>query len=421
MTRRPHSLRRISPLLAAAATCTALAQPAQLNWTGFRGADQARAGVRQGLPSHWSESSNIVWKVAVRDPGHSSPVLFGPHVYLTGGNENGLILSATCFSRETGRELWNVPVFTPTAGLAKHAKNSHASPTPAVEAGRLYVAFGSQGVACLDTSSGAVLWTNHEHRIDHDSTGTGSSPVLHGDLLVLNFDGVDSRSIVALHKSNGRTAWKTARSNPITKAGYFIKAHSTPTLHTSVAGSQWISGGSFRVHGYDALDGRELWSVDTPGFCPVPAPVTGGGMAYVCTGFDKAQLWGIRIPTAGASAEVVWKHRRGVPLVSTPVLSAGRLFLVADGGVATCLDAATGSIHWEERLGGNHWASPLASDRCVYFFNQEGQTFVVEAADQFRLRATNALDAGCIASPAVSGTSLFLRTESHLYRISGKP
>jgi outer membrane protein assembly factor BamB len=421
MTPRPRWFHRIAGLLLATMACVAHAQPLVVNWTGFRGPDQARAGARQGLPLHWSESSNIVWKVAVPDYGHSSPVVDGQHVYLTGGSENGLRLGAACFSRETGRILWSVPVFTPAVGLPKHARNSHASPTPAVESGRLYVAFGSQGVACLDTSTGAILWKNHEHRIDHDSTGTGSSPMLHGDLLVLNFDGVDSRSIVALRKSDGSTAWKTARSNPITKPAYFIKAHSTPTLCSTSAGAQWISGGSFRVHGYNALDGRELWSLDTPGFCPVPAPVTGGGMAYVCTGFDKAQLWAIRIPHPGEAAEVVWKHRRGVPLVSTPVLAAGRLFLVSDGGVATCLDAATGSIHWEERLGGNHWASPLAADRRVYFFNQEGQAFVVEAADQIRLLATNRLDSGLVASPAVSGASLFLRTETHLYRVGQQP
>jgi outer membrane protein assembly factor BamB len=176
------------------------------------------------------------------------------------------------------------------------------------------------------------------------------------------------------------------------------------------------------VSAYDPRDGQEIWSVDLPGWAIVPRPVWWSNRVHVCTGGTKPELWAIRADGRGVVNEthVAWKFTRQVPMVASPVLVGERLYMVSEGGIATALDLRTGREIWSERIGGRHYASPLAAGGRIYFFGDDGRTTVVAAGPVFQSLATNRLDAGCMATPALIGPALFMRTKTHLYRIEGE-
>ncbi len=386
-------------------------------WPQFRGSDQAHAAAGQRPPLRWDESRNVAWKTPLPADGWSSPVVGNGRVWMTGAAADGRRLLVLAVDAATGAVTRQVPVLTPDAALPKHAANSHASPTPVLVGHRVIASFGAAGIAAVDARSGEVLWSHQDLRIDHDSNGAGSSPVTDGERVYLNCDGTDARYVAALDPDTGRILWRSPRSNPIDKAAYFKKAHSTPVFRSVAGTRELVTVGSFRVSGLDPDTGAERWGLELPGFCAVPAPVVDPeGGVYVCTGFEKSQLWAIDIPPSG-TPEVRWRQRRQVPLVSTPVLERGLLFHVSDGGIASCVDPATGRVAWSERIGGSHWASPLAVNGFVHFFDAEGTTTVVAADREFRVVSVNTLDEGVKASPAVDGSALLLRTTGHLYRL----
>jgi outer membrane protein assembly factor BamB len=163
-----------------------------------------------------------------------------------------------------------------------------------------------------------------------------------------------------------------------------------------------------------------LWSVDYPGFSNVPLPVTDGRMLFVCTGFNKPEIWGIRVGGARGDAtasHVVWRQHTAVPVQSTPVVVGSRLYMISSTGIASCLDTATGETLWKERMSTDVAASPLAAEGRIYFCDARGATTVIAPGDKYQVLATNALADGCMASPAVVGKALILRSKTSLYRI----
>ena len=383
------------------------------DWPAFRGPDGQGHSREQNLPIEWNESTNVAWKTKVPGLGWSSPVVSGGKVWVTTAVEQrGISLRLLGFDAATGRELVNVEVFQVVASRGDiNPKNSWASPTPIVDGDRVYVHFGADGTAAV-TTTGTVLWKQRfEYQSQH---GAGGSPVLYGDLLIFSCDGSDAAFVVALDKQTGKVKWRTDRRFPADQA------YTTPLVIRVGERDQLISVGAYRAAAYEPLNGKEIWRVSyADGFSNVPRPVFAHGLVYIATGFQQPSLLAVRPDGAGevTKTHTAWKLGRGAPLTPSPIVVGDELYVVTDGGIASCLDARTGAPIWRQRLGGTYSASPVFAGGSIYFPAEQGVTTVIAAGKEFRRLATNRLDGGLLASMAVSGGSLFLRTDSHLYRI----
>ncbi len=406
-------------------------------WPQFRGpAGDGHHG--QSLPLRWSATEHIRWRTAIPGKAWASPVIWGSQIWLANASADGRELSVVCVDRETGRVVQDRKLFEVEKPQFCHPFNSYASPTPVLEAGRLYVTWGSPATACVDTSTGQVLWERRDLVCNH-FRGAGASPILHGDMLILAFDGSDRQFVAALDKRSGRTVWQTARSIDFQDLdergepqddGDLRKAFATPHVAVFDGLPLLLSSGAKAHYAYDPLTGRELWRVeDRTAHSASTRPVVGHGLVFVPAGWANGQLLAIRPGQTGevadANAEpdearqlrVVWKVRRSVARKPSVLLVGDLLFMIEDGGVATCLEAKTGVEIWRERVGGNYSASPLSAAGRIYFCSEEGKTTVAEASRQFRVLAENTLPDGFMASPAAAGNALFLRTRTHLYRV----
>jgi outer membrane protein assembly factor BamB len=421
----PTPPQRLSPcqvLALSALTCCCLAGSALADeaWSQFRGPDGNGCSGAKGLPLTWSETEHIKWKTALPGQGWSSPVVLGNQIWMQTALDEGKSLRAVCVALDSGKLLHDVEIFHIAVPQPKHELNSFASPTPVVEPGRLYVSFGMDGVACLDTAKGSLVWTSTELKHDHDKSGPGSSPIIHGNLFILNCDGTELRYVAALDKNTGSLVWKTPRSNNLQdRAGPERKAFGTPQVISHDGRAQLISEGAFRVSSYDPATGKELWWVDIPGFSNVPRPIYGHGLVYVATGFAPAQLFAIRPDGTGdvTRTHVAWKVKQQAPLKPSLLLAGDELYMVSDTGMASCLNATTGAEYWHERIGSEYSASPVSADGRLYFFDHRGQCTVLAPGTNFTALATNRLAAGFMASPAVAGRAFILRTRTHLYRV----
>jgi outer membrane protein assembly factor BamB len=365
----------------------------------------------------------VLWKVPVPGAGWSSPVVSNGRVWVTTAVENqtgkgsrgGVSLRAVAIDVSTGRELVNVEVFRVDRPEAINGKNSRASPTPIVDGDRVYVHFGAEGTAALSTS-GEVIWrTRLSYASQH---GSGGSPVLFRDQLIVNCDGNGGDAFVAaLDVRTGKTRWRTDRRRPADQA------YSTPLIIHVGDQDQLVSVGAFRTAAYDPATGKELWRVSYgDGFSNVPRPVFGNGLVFIATGFQQPALLAVRPDGRGdvTDTHIAWTLRRAAPYTPSPLLVAGELYVVTDGGIASCLDAANGTIRWQHRLAGAYSASPIYADGRIYFLNEDGVATVIAASTTFRELAVNQLDGATLASMAVANQSIFIRTGSHLYRI-GSP
>jgi outer membrane protein assembly factor BamB len=298
--------------------------------------------------------------------------------------------------------------------------NSYASPTPVIEAGRVYLHYGTYGTACVDTANGEILWTRRDLNCDHHE-GPGSSPILFENLLIVHVDGRDVQYVAALDKSTGKTVWKTDRSIDYSRYHYNArKAFSTPQVIEFAGRTQLISPGPKAVMGYDPRTGRELWKIRYHGWSMVARPLFGHGLVFLVNDYDRPELWAIRPDGEGdvTDSHVAWTVTRSVPAQPSFLLIGDLLYLVNNDGLALAIDARTGAEIWRERLGGSFSASPVYADGRIYFFNRDSVATVVAPGREFKVLSVNHLDGELLmASPAVAGKALFVRTESHLYRI----
>ncbi len=400
---------RYLALLVLLATPAARAQ----DWPQFRGPTGQGHSAERGLPIEWSESRNVMWKTPVPGLGWSSPVVSNGRVWLTSAvGEGARSLRLLAFDAGSGQEVINVEVLRASAGAAVNPKNSRASPTPIVSGDRVYVHFGAEGTAAVSTS-GEILW---KAKLAYESQhGSGGSPVLYEDLLILNCDGGDTAYVVALDARTGKVRWRTWRRQP------WDQAYSTPLVIRVSERDQLVSVGAYRAAAYDPRTGREIWRVSyADGFSNVPRPVLGHGLVFIATGFQQPSLLAVRPDGAGdvTRTHIAWTLQRAAPLTPSPLLVGDELYLVNDTGIATCVDAKTGTIHWQQRLGGNYSASPIAADGHIYFLSEEGIATVVSPGTTFRQVAVNRLDGSALASMAVSAGSIFIRSDRALYRIA---
>ncbi|MFC1739349.1 PQQ-binding-like beta-propeller repeat protein [Planctomycetota bacterium] len=393
------------------------------NWPEFRGPSKDGHSKATDLALTWSETENIKWKVPIHDRGWSTPVIWGDQIWMTTALKNGRQMFAVCVSYKTGQVLHDVKIFENKNPPKISSLNSYASPSPLIEAGRLYVHFGTFGTACLDTKTGELLWQRRNLNCDHEE-GPGSSPVLFGNLVIITLDGGDVQYLAALNKKTSKTVWKTDRSTKWPKDNDYRTAFGTPLIVDVNGKPQLVSTGSKAAMAYDPYTGRELWQVRYAGWSNSSRPIAENGMVFINTGFEKPELWAVRLDGRGdvTDSHIAWKCDKKVPTIPSPLVIDGFVYMVSDNGFVSCLQAQTGKLLWQERIGGSFASSPVYTNGRIYFSNQNGKTTVIKAGRTFEVLAVNQLDDGFMASPAVVGRSLIKRTKTHLYCIeeSGK-
>ena len=376
----------------------------------FRGPQGDGHSSEQRLPLTWSATENVRWKTDLEGLGWSSPSISGSEVWLTTALDEGKSLHVVCLDRDTGSIRHDVEVFHHEDPGPIHGKNSYASPSVLIDDDRLFVHFGKLGTACLDRQAKDVWKSEMKYNHRH---GPGGSPVVFGELLIVACDGTDVQYVTALNKRTGQEVWKTTRDGAM--------AYSTPILAEVNGQPQLISTGGEWAIGYAPETGQELWRFRYPkGYSNVPRPVFGQGLVFLCSGYDHPWLYAVRPDGAGDVTEshMAWKMERGAPLNPSPLLVGHELYVVADNGIATCLDAKTGDQHWQKRIGGNFTASLLHADNRIYLLDEEGKTYVIEPTkEEYRELAVNELPGRTQATIAAADESLFIRTDKSVYRI----
>jgi outer membrane protein assembly factor BamB len=406
---------------------------ATADWPEFRGPTQdGHAAPGEHVPLQWSETNNIKWKTAIPFKGWATPVVMGGQVWVATATEDGHDFYAMGLDADSGKILFNEKMFhsdNPEPLGNGASMNCYATPSPAIEPGRVYVHFGSFGTACLDSKSGKTIWKRDDLHCRH-YRGSSSSVVLFENLVILTFDGADLQYHVGLDKATGKTVWKTDRSvkwndedspDQMVRDGDRRKAHSTPLVVTADGKPLMISSGAKAAYGYDPRNGKELWMVQYNDWSEAPRPLFENGVAYIVTGLTKAELWAVKAGGHGdvTDSKVVWKLRTHIGKYASPILVDGLIYTASDESFVTCVDAATGQVVWSERIGGKYAASPIYADGRLYFCSQDGTTTVIKPGRTLEVLAKNKLDSGFMASPAAAGKALYLRTRAHLYRVEG--
>jgi outer membrane protein assembly factor BamB len=407
---------------------------AELDWPQLRGPRGDGSSLAMHVPLHWSETNNIAWKVSIPGRGRSSPVVLGDRVWLTFAVEQGVVrkriggddmqtaehvsLEVVCLDRAMGKILWRTKLFDVANPDPVHWFNSWATPTPVVEPGRLYCDFGTFGTACLNAKTGNILWKT-QLPCDHQ-VGPGSSSLLYKKLLIMVRDGREAQYVVALDTKTGKEVWKTDRPPIVASSPNLKKSFVTPLLVDTGGRTQLLAPTAHWMVSYDPATGRELWRVrHGEGFSIGSCPVFGNGTVYFSTGCFKPYLWAVRVDGAGdvTATHAAWKITRQVPIMSSPLLLGEALYWTSDDGMANCADAQSGEAYWQERMNEQHLASPLLAEGRVYFFGMNGKTTVVKAGKPFAKLAENQLEGVVVATPAILDRTIYLRTDTHLYRI----
>jgi len=419
---------RLFSLLVALVSLLAVRIVAAEPWPQFRGPHGDGHSSATALPVEFGENQRVKWKTAVHGKAWSSPVVWGSQIWMTTATEDGTDLSVVCLDGATGKVLHDKILFHIDSPQFCHKFNSYASPTPVIEEGRVYVTFGSPGTACLDAGTAAVLWDRRDFVCNH-YRGAGSSPILFNDLLIMNFDGSDFQFVVALDKKTGKTVWKTDRSVDFkdldpsgkpTGEGDFRKAFSTPHIVQDDGKAILLSSGAKAHYAYDPRTGTELWRAEEPGqHSAATRPVAGDGKVFFPTGFSKGQLLAVKLGGHGVLDEsrIAWRLKRSVPNKPSILFHDGLIYMIDDGGIASCVDAKNGEVIWTQRIQGNYSAAPILAAGKIYVCSEEGKVTVFAAGREFKELATNQFDDGFMASPAVIDNALILRSKTHVYRI----
>lgn len=395
-------------------------------WTKFRGPTGDGHVTVKSIPLKWSDTENVKWKVSVPGKGWSSPVISKGKIYLTsavaeGDNQDAADvhreLRVICYDSSDGKELWDTKVFEQKPLKRPiHHKNSHASPTPIIEDGKVYVHFGHMGSACLDLK-GKILWKNNELKYD-PLHGNGGTPIIVDNLFFYSADALTNPFVVALDKNTGKVLWKKQRSETDQSRKF---SFSTPTLIRMGGRSQIISPASGAVFSYDSKTGEELWSVDYGGWSVIPKPGVYKNMIYVGTGYERAHILGIRVDEESkgnvTESHVEWEITKRAPNTPSFMVVDDLLYFISDGGIATCVEPLTGEIIWQERTAGPISASPVYFNGMIYFLDEQGKTTVIKAGRKFEIIAENKIKERTLASFGISEGAIYIRSEKSLFRI----
>lgn len=391
------------------------------NWPQFRGPTGDGVAVGTGYPTTWSEKENIVWKTPIHDKGWSSPVIWGDQIWLTTAKDDGTELFAVCLDRASGKVLRDVKLFTVKMPPDVKKYNSFATPTPVIEAGRVFVHFGTHGTACLDTKTAEVLWKRDDLPCDH-FRGAASSPVLFNKKLHLTFDGFDRQYVVALHADTGETAWKKDRNIKFKNDnGDYKKAFATPSILEVNGKPQLVSPAAEATIAYDPDTGDELWRIAHGGMNQACRPVLTHGLIILSSG-HSAGLLAVKAGKKGelGKDDLAWEFTKQGPTKPSVIAFKDHLYFVNDNGVTFCLEAKTGKKLWQEKIEGAYSASPTLVEGSLYYPGENGSTYILKADPKSEPAVANKLADGCRATPAFADGRIYLRTYTHLYCIGSK-
>jgi len=423
-----HSTRRLVPALLGLILMTSQPLAAQ-EWTRFRGPNGTGISNAKTIPTEWTDQ-DINWKVPLPANGHSSPVLWGDKIFLTGADDQTTALRVVfCLDASDGKVLWSRRY--ESRPHKKHKFNSYASATPAVDAEHVYVAWSTPeeySLIALD-HAGEEVW-NRDLGPFLSQHSCGTSPIVYKDLVIIGNDqdarseedeNVEGRSfLIAVNRKTGETVWQVERKSNVV-------AYSTPMVYRPEGGKDELIFNS-SAHGITSIDpetGSVNWEVGgllTKRSCSSPILV-GGRLITASCGSGGGGNYIVVVQPASKSApdsgKLVYKVDKQAPYVPTPIAKGNLLFLWADNGIVTCLDANSGSIHWRERIGGNVFSSPIIVDDRLFGISTEGEVVVIAAKPEFELLARNPLNELCHATPAVANGRMYVRTYGHLYSIGG--
>lgn len=388
-------------------------------WPEFRGKNGTGLAPDADLPAEFGDAENVVWKRPIHGWGHSSPVVWGSQIWMSTATEDGLKMSAVCVNADTGEIVHDLLLFeNDSVSPEQHATNSFASCTPAIEEGRVYLHFGHYGTACLSTKTGKVLWQRRDIEVD-EFRGPASSPILYEDLVIFHCDGVDRQFVIALDKQSGETVWQKERGIDYgTDVGDLKKGYGTPSIFEIDGRMQMVSPSAVETVTYDPKTGEEIWRVRHGGMNAAARPLYAHGLVYIAAGKDDTSFVAVK-PGEGnlTKSGIAWKSGKGVSQKPSPLLIGDVLFMISDAGIASCRDAKTGEIYWNERLRGEFWASPVSDGKKIFCFSKDGKVIVFAAKREFELLAENQFDEGFHSTPAIAHNAMFLRSRHHLYRI----
>jgi outer membrane protein assembly factor BamB len=452
-----------------------LAHGAEATWPQFRGPEANPVGTHARLPDRWSKSENVEWVTPIPGRGWSSPIVVGKKVFLTtvttegtskppqtgvdfsndyvaelvkqGLSEDEIVARLTardielpnevvlhyylyCLDLETGAVSWRQEFHNGRPPGGRHRKNSFTSETPVSDGKRVYVYVGNLGLYAYDLD-GKKAWSAPLEALPiYLDFGTGSSPVLHGKRIFILNDNEKQQFVAAFDTDTGKLAWRTLRdlkekSDPPRSSGW-----TTPYVWTHPLRTELVTTGPGTVVSYD-LQGRELWRLSGTSLAPVASPFAYDGLLYVNGGKGK-RLLAVRpgakgdISLAGDAESnrfVAWSKERSGTYLPTQVAYGGALYVLAENGILSRFDARTGEMTYKQRVApeaSNFTSSPWAYNGRIFCLSEEGQTYVLTAGSRMELLRVNTLDEMALATPALAGDRLLLRTEGRLYSIRQK-
>jgi len=415
------------------------------NWPQWRGPDGSGISNEKNLPSEWSPTKNIKWKVAIDGRSHSSPIVWGNRVFLTTAVEGAVVPGAkavnhtgddgkpflhpdsvgadkkhtfkvVCIDRDSGKIVWQSTAWEGTPYDNRHRKSSYAASTPASDGKLVYAFFGTEGLYAYDFK-GKLAWKADLGKLGTVGMGTGTSPILFDNLVIVQADEENGAAsfIVAVDKNTGKEAWRTQRKVQV--------SWSTPLLVRTSKRAELIASGTESVISYDPATGKELWRHKGVESNAIPSPVANNEMVFLVAGFPAKIAMAIKLGQSGdltGTPNVPWTYAKGTAYVPSPILYGDYLYLTTDRGILTCIDAKTGEVKYEGGripIPATFTASPVAFEGKILMTSEDGDTFIVKAGPKHEILGTNSVGEPVYASPAIADGRIFIRGEKNLYCI----
>jgi outer membrane protein assembly factor BamB len=444
--------RTLGAVCAACLAASASAAPApspSYNWPQWRGPAGQGISTDSRVPLEWSATDNVLWKTPIPGRGHSQPIVWGDRLFLTTAIEGEVVPGAQAVKHmnegeeflhpdsiganrkhtfkvlsldaESGKLLWERTAWEGTPFDDRHKKSSFASPTPVTDGKLVFAYFGTEGLYVYDFG-GKLAWKAMPGKIATLGMGVATSPVLHGDLVILQCDedGGQASFIVAYDKKSGREAWRQARPVQV--------SWSTPVLVTARENgrTELVTTGNEWVIAYEPATGKELWRTKGVAANAIPSAVTGPDLVVVSAGYPDKVAMAIRPGGSGditGTPRILWKYAKGTAYVPSPILVGDYVYLVTDKGLVTCLDARTGEVKYEGArvpVPATFTASPVAIDDRLVWVSEDGDAYVIKPGPQHEVLRTNPLGEPVYASPAIAQGRIFIRGAQHLYCIGKK-
>ena len=431
-------LRFIILLAIAAGPATVSAE----NWPQWRGPGSQGISTEANVPTEWSSSRNIVWKAELPS-GHSSPIVWGDRIFVTAAIEGEVVpgakavghtvdgqvwlhpdsvaadrkhtLKVLALDARSGKVLWDRTAYEGTVYDARHKRSSFAGPTAVTDGRMVYAYFGPEGLYAYDFS-GRLAWKVIE-RFKTLGLGTGTSPVLFQDLVIIQRDEDEGKAsvIAAYDKQSGRELWKTTRPVQI--------SWSTPVLVSAGGRTELVTNGSELAIAYDPATGKDLWRTTGVESNAIHTPLVGKGLVIVTAGFPEKKVIAIRAGVVPTEKRVAWTYAKGTGYVVSNILYGDYVYLLTDAGVVTCLDAATGAVQYEGTrppVASHFMGSPVAFGGLIAMTSEEGDTFMLRAGPKPEMVRTNSVDEPVYSSPAIANGRIYIRGEKHLFAIGGR-